>query len=82
MEQISNIFNGWLNLISKNEEVTELAKKRATKCFKCPLMTKGIIEQFIDDEIKEVQGHYCKSCGCPISAKIRSIKSKCPRNLW
>jgi len=37
---------------------------------------------FIKDELKEIEGHYCNLCKCPISAKIRSELEMCELKKW
>lgn len=81
MGQMYNIFNGWYNLLTDNE--SELALKRAKICFKCEFKTdNSIIEKFVNDEIIEIKGTICGVCKCPLSAKIRSVNEKCPKQLW
>lgn len=82
MGQISNILNGWENFIEKNEVSEKLAKLRAIECANCPMAKKGILTAFINDDLKEIEGYYCKKCTCPLSAKIRSINESCPLKLW
>lgn len=83
MVQISNIFNGWFNLLTDNKAVDKLAKSRAKICFKCDYKKDNqIIDKFIGDDIIEIKGTICGICKCPLSAKIRSINEKCPKNLW
>lgn len=66
MEEISNIIDGWKNIIFPTKESKELAFNRAKECSKCPKNKLGI----------------CTACGCPIIAAIRSIDKKCPLDKW
>jgi hypothetical protein len=79
---IKNILNGWQNYLEKSEVSEKLAEQRAEKCVTCNEMKEGKLLNLIKDELKEVQGHYCKLCYCPLSAKIRSEKESCPINKW
>jgi hypothetical protein len=80
--QISNILNGWQNFLAKSEVTESLAEHRAVNCLVCPYLKKGKLLAFIKDDLKEIEGHYCDLCKCPLSAKIRSEKETCPLNEW
>lgn len=82
MQTFNNIVNGWKNLIDKSEVTEALAERRAAICTLCPHLKHGKLLTFIKDDLKEMEGHYCDKCKCPISAKIRSEKEKCDLNLW
>lgn len=83
MAQMINIFNGWYNLLTDNKAVSELSKQRAKKCFDCEYKKdNSLIEKFVNDSLIEVKGTICGICKCPLSAKIRSVNEKCPKNLW
>lgn len=76
-----NIINGWKNLFYGLS--TDLAKARANHCTGCNYAKIGTWEKLInDDDIIEIQGMKCQKCGCPLSAKLRSINEKCPINKW
>lgn len=76
------IMKGWQNFIDKRE-VTELkARERAEVCAKCEHAKKGTLNAFIKDKLKQVQGHYCYLCTCPLSAKIRQNIEPCPLAKW
>ena len=79
---VKNILNGWQNFISKSEVTETLAGQRALSCVSCVELKKGGLLSFINDELKEVQGHYCNICKCPLSAKLRSLNEACPLNKW
>lgn len=66
MGKVNEIIEGWKNVVFPNEEVERIAKNRAAICFICPNNVNG----------------KCNKCGCNLSAKIRSPKSKCPDNKW
>jgi ribosomal protein L37E len=78
---VKNIITGWKNFISKSEVTEKLATKRAEVCAACPNAKQGKLLAFIKDSLKEIEGAYCNSCGCPLSAKIRS-NDICPENKW
>ena len=80
--QISNILNGWQNFLAKSEVSELIAEHRAGHCIVCPEFKKGKLLAFIKDDLKEIEGHYCDLCKCPLSAKIRSEKETCPLNEW
>lgn len=80
MSKVFNIINGWKNLFLLLE--TDLAKERARSCTSCDEARSGTFEKFIGDQIIEIQGLKCRKCGCPLSAKLRSVNEKCPLNKW
>ena len=66
--KLAVIYDGWKNVIWKNEEVEKIAKERATICAKC-------------DSNK---GHVCTECWCPLHAKTKSMKetNECALKKW
>lgn len=78
---LNNILQGWQNYMDKSEVIEDVAKERAEICAKCPDAKHGKLLQFVKDELKEIQGHYCDVCKCPLSSKIRS-NDKCPLDKW
>jgi hypothetical protein len=79
---VKNILNGWQNFIAKSEVTEDLAVQRALNCVDCVELKKGGLLSFINDDLKEIQGHYCNICKCPLSAKLRSLNEKCPLNKF
>jgi hypothetical protein len=84
---INEILNGWENFLVKSEVTEELAKSRATKCDVCIYKKYSkTIKAFVKDDLIEVEGFVCLKCPsiikCPLSAKIRSEKSKCEIGEW
>jgi len=75
------ILQGWKNFIDKSQVTEDKAKERANICAECPEAKKAMLLAFIEDELKEVEGAYCKQCGCPLSAKLRS-NDICPLKKW
>lgn len=82
MIKIKNILNGWGNFIEKSEVTETVAESRAKICATCFECKEGKLLALIKDDLKEVEGHYCALCYCPISAKIRSINERCPLSKW
>jgi hypothetical protein len=80
--KIKNVLNGWENFLDKSEVTEDLAKQRAKECVKCPKAKHGLLTAFINDDLKEIEGHYCDICKCPLSAKLRSENENCPINKW
>lgn len=70
-----------MNYLDKSEVTEAIAKGRAGTCATCPEATTGKLLVFIKDNLKEIEGTYCKACGCPLSAKVRS-NDTCPKNKW
>ncbi len=68
-EKLNEILNGWKNLIFRNSEIEEEAKRRAKICSGC-------------SEVGMRPMVHCKKCGCPLAAKTRSETSKCPLGKW
>lgn len=66
MSRLSEITEGWSKLIFKDKHTEQVAHARAAICSSCP----------------EINGKTCSKCGCFLSAKVRSMKSKCPINNW
>ncbi len=65
-EKIKSILTGWKNVIWKNKEVECEAIRRVEICADCNFN----------------KNTFCKSCGCWIPAKARSMKEYCPINKW
>lgn len=79
-KKITSIFTGWLNNITRSNHLAEYyAAKRLMYCDPCGLNDKGICSKKLS--IKQ-DGVTITGCGCTISAKIRDLKSNCPRGLW
>lgn len=78
---ISEILSGWKNFLNKSEVAETIAKERAAICAACPHAAQGKVLAFVKDSLKEIQGAYCKACGCPLSAKVRS-NDICPKHKW
>lgn len=80
---ISEILNGWKNYFVMDPVVEEVAKKRAEICSSCPSAKHGLHAALLKDgTLKDIVGKYCGECGCPLSTKVRSETSKCPKGKW
>lgn len=64
--KLSEIAEGWKNIVFRNPEVEKLAKARAAICAGC----------------KYNVNSRCTECGCPLIAKTRSVTSYCPKHKW
>lgn len=76
MSKINEIKEGYKNLIIKNEEIEQLAKKRREICNSCEYNSEnkgGLFNESVP---------YCTLCGCILSAKVRSKDSECPKGKW
>ena len=62
---------------------TEESRRRAEICAKCPNKSKKFYADFVNAEIKEVQGYACNDCNCPIATKIFATEKEniCPKWL-
>ena len=78
---VNKILSGWKNYLSKSEVSEALAKDRAVICAACPNVQQGKLLTFLNDSLKEIEGTYCNTCKCPLSAKVRS-NDICPIHKW
>lgn len=73
IKKLAEIAEGWKNLIDLDSEVEKIAAERLGLCISCKHNSTtpaiGMLSR-------------CKLCGCVLEAKSRSLKSKCPQNLW
>lgn len=70
MSQINDIFQGFKNLIFKDEKIEPIAETRLAICYPCPART--------DNKCDRSKG----GCGCFLKAKVRSLSSSCPKQKW
>lgn len=71
MSKLEEIIEGWKNNITRdNVDVEKLSTARLTICNGCSLNMSGICNPMMG------------GCGCLLSAKTRSPKSKCPKGKW
>ena len=69
--KLIEIVEGYTNLTKKviskpNSSIEEMSSKRYKICDMCEFNN----------------GRICTKCKCPLAAKTRSTKSKCPLNKW
>lgn len=64
--KVFEITSGWKNLMFPTPHTEKVAYARAGICAKCEYN----------------KGKKCGQCGCILSAKTRSMDSKCPVNKW
>lgn len=81
-EKLKLIADGWKNVIFESPTVEKLAKGRAEICSKCPYAEKRSWLEAIGAVCERVKGVQCSRCGCPISAKTRSVAEVCPEGKW
>ena len=74
MSKIQEIYQGWKNLIFRNEQVEDSALNRLNKCNECPHRSN------YPDNVSITST--CKLCGCVLKAKVRSTNSTCPDKRW
>lgn len=86
LQDIPKIFQGFKNLIFKDEKIESVAEERLKKCFECPLRdqyecssakTAQATKDFTYNSEKRKAGVEYKGCGCIIKIKVRST-SQCP----
>lgn len=82
LDKVTEIADGWKHLITKDPAREKRAKERAEICASCPKKKKEILLEWIRDEISAIEGYRCTGCGCALSPKLRSKKSKCPLDKW
>lgn len=72
MSKLTEIAEGWKNLVFKNDIGEEMALERGKVCEEC-------------DKLHTLTNSFylhCAKCGCYIPAKLRSTNSKCPLGKW
>ena len=82
MGKLQNIIDGWKYYAFEDKAIEEMALKRAKICGKCEHAVKGVVAQFIDDDIKDIKGMVCNLCTCPLSGLTRSPNEKCKADKW
>ena len=69
-----SIIKSWIKVFKG--VTTDEDKRRAKVCNSCESAVYNKYLDFLNDELKEVEGMVCSDCDCPLLAKIRSDK-KC-----
>jgi hypothetical protein len=82
--KMQHIVDGWTNLIIEDPVAEEIALSRASICAGCPFaeMSTGLHTVVVDNKTKQIRGMKCGKCGCPLSAKVRSLNDHCPEGKW
>jgi len=75
----------------KNKKIEWMANKRLSICKKCLLNDDGTCHRkSYGPAVKDFNYHgevrlkdkMYPGCGCPLKAKVNSVKSKCPLGKW
>ncbi|XKX06262.1 hypothetical protein R8G61_02790 [Tenacibaculum maritimum] len=84
MSIVLEILGGYKNyFIGGDKVIQDKAKERASICATCPFAKKGLHAAILPDmSIDQIEGMYCGDCGCPLSAKVRSKTTTCPKGKW
>lgn len=86
MGQINEILDGWGNLIKNtfgmlDDQTRQIAENRLQYCDNCTIRSFNTCDP--NKAIVHVTtGEWVRGCGCNISAKTLSRKSKCPAGKW
>lgn len=73
MNKIKEIVTAWIVSFNPSNEEKLLAEKRYEICFSCEHRANNLLNIEV-----------CKSCGCPLSKKIFTLKDQesCPLKKW
>lgn len=84
MSKLGNIVEGWKRVGIPTKESELLYGSRFKHCQSCPKNSNGeYLERHpITAKIGKYVGAICTSCGCPLSAKLRSKNESCPEGKW
>ena len=76
----------FIQALKKNlkQEHTEESLRRSEICALCPEKRKAFYADFVEAEIKEVQGYVCTRCvpNCPIATKVFATENKNICEKW
>lgn len=75
MGKAKEIFQGWKNLLIKDDYVELIAQKRLEIC-------NGCSKNSLKKKVTHRPDFHCTACGCTLAAKTRSIESSCPLSIW
>jgi len=79
---LKEIISGWANYIFKSAKGEAVAIERAKICANCNHAKRMNVLEFLHDDVKQIEALACDLCECPLSAKIRSLDSKCDLGKW
>lgn len=82
---VGEIYEGWKNVILDKMEildpiVKQIAEERLAICYKCSVRSKRNVCSSRNFEV--INGVKTYGCGCPLTAKTKSLISKCPLSKW
>ncbi len=83
LKKLSEIVEGYTNLVFENPEIEALAEKRLNECLPCDERSD---KENSPTEIKAFS--FCKKCGCNLLAKTRANVNEqwgdggCPLKKW
>jgi len=62
----------FINALTKSltSKHTDETLRRSKICAGCPEKSKKFYADFVNAEIKEVEGYVCDRCACPIATKV------------
>lgn len=78
VEKFTRIAQGWKNTIFLSPTIEAIAAGRSKICSECPHAVEHKWLKRIGKKFKRMMDIYCEKCGCPVSAKTRSVKETCP----
>lgn len=87
INRLKEISDGWYNDIFPTSEVLKYAEPRASICASCVLNVNNVCSTQVQAEAvkdleymgeQRIKGNLYSGCGCPLSKKTKSPKSKCP----
>ncbi len=80
MSRFKQIIEGWTNYTLGTDGKAE---ERAKICADCSEAVEGLISGLLPEcRLKSIKALRCRVCGCPLSTKLRSPSSRCPKNKW
>jgi hypothetical protein len=84
MSKIKEIIEGWKNFAFPTPRIEAMAMERAGVCSICEHAKKMKHTRFLKESLQfeNIEMLKCDQCGCPLSAKTRSVTSQCPKNKW
>lgn len=75
MGRLQEMYDGWKNLLIKDEElaphIEKISQLRTNICRTCPFHSDFHSTPLRPDK-------HCTKCGCTLAAKTRSLTSSCP----
>ena len=88
MSKISEIINGWGNVIKAEfnvlpPDIMKMSEERLLICHDCPIRFHSICNP-MESGINVKTGEIAHGCGCALAAKTMStdVDTKCPLGKW